>query len=153
MLWIEPNWQAVIGLGVALVLGEGVGCLVRKAGDSIGPLEPPNDELAPLWKRWSEMNTAGQWIGRIERPLFFAAAWLGAGLPLAAWLAMKTAFYWQGTNFAAFPRNVPGAELLKYVIAKRQLGTHHVATFLVGTGANIIVALAGYAIAKWIRWS
>jgi hypothetical protein len=62
----------------------------------------------------------------------------------------KLAFYWQGANFTKFPETSPGKEDLEWMVAKRQLGTHHVATALVGTGANIVVALIGTAVGKWI---
>jgi hypothetical protein len=63
---------------------------------------------------------------------------------------MKTAFYWQGANFPTHPQEVPRPEELAYLAAKRRLGSHHVTTALVGTGANILAAFVGAAIGKWL---
>ena len=70
-----------------------------------------------------------------------------------SWLVFKLAFYWQSTNFSKFPDSSPNEREAEYLVAKRQLGTHQVSTALVGTGANIVVALIGVAVGKWIRLS
>lgn len=158
MIGIDPNWKVVAGLLVIGVIGECVGYFVKKAGDRVGipPPAKPEDlpvDVKPLdWSKWYEMNTGGAWIGRMERPIFFAAFWLQLWALIPAWLVMKTAFYWQGANFIAFPDERPRPEQWEYMMAKRQLGSHHVATSLTGTGANIVVALLGVAIGKWILW-
>jgi len=86
-------------------------------------------------------------VGWVEPPIFFAALWMTGGWPLlASWLAFKLALYWQGANFTAFPADPPTADQLRYLHAKRQLGTRHIAITLVGTGANIIAAIVGVAI-------
>jgi hypothetical protein len=70
---------------------------------------------------------------------------------LGAWLVMKTALYWQSANFIDFPKQPPNAEDVAYLAANRRLGSNYVGTLLVGTGANIVLALLGVAVAKWIR--
>lgn len=164
---IDPAaWPILGGLLVAIVLGELlVGRIVKLAGDQVGkpkpsePKEPPAASAQPAdtpldWAQWYDMNTGGSWIGRVERPMFFAALWFQAWVLVSAWLVMKTAFYWQGSNFAALPQDAPSkSEQWKYIVAKRHLGTHHVATALTGTAANIVLALAGIAIAKWVKWT
>ena len=87
-----------------------------------------------------------------ERPIFFAAFWIAGAWPLiSTWLVFKLAFYWQSANFTAFPQSAPDPKEAEYLVAKRQLGTHHVATSLVGTAANIVLALVGVAVGKWVR--
>ena len=153
MISIQPNWYALIGLGVTVLLGLGVGCLVRRVGDSIGPLPAPSPETTAQWERLTAQKTGGAWIGHVERPIFFAALWIAGAWPiLSSWLVFKLAFYWQGANFTAFPTSSPDPREAEYLVAKRQLGTHHVATALVGTGANIVVALIGVAVGKWIKF-
>ncbi len=110
----------------------------------------PSQESAERWKYLTDQQTGGAWIGRVESPIFFAACWLGAWLLLTSWLAFKLGFYWTSANFTAFPNTAPEGKDLDYLIAKRLLGTHHVATALVGTGANIVAALVGVAIGKWV---
>lgn len=146
------NWYALLGLGVTVVLGFGTRCLVRKVGESL-PLESPSADLEPYWEKLRKMNTGGSAIGHVERPIFFAALWIANAWPLlASWLAFKLAYYWQSANFAAFPAEMPTNEQAAWLVAKRQLGCNHVATALVGTGANIIIALVGVAIGRWIRF-
>jgi hypothetical protein len=148
---IQPNWQALIGLGVTIALGFGVSCLVRRVGDSIGPLPPPSTETATQWATLVAQKTGGSWIGHVERPIFFASLWIPGAWPiLSSWLVFKLGFYWQSANFTKFPDTSPDAREAEYLAAKRQLGTHHVATALVGTGANIVVALVGVAVGTWV---
>jgi hypothetical protein len=146
---MEPDWQIIIGLAVAVVLSLGVGTLVRLVGNSL-PLPSPSKDRAEQWKRLADQQTGGKWIGRFEVTMFFAACWFQAWLLITGWLVFKLGFYWQSTNFAAFPAEPPDADQMDYMIAKRYLGTHHVATALIGTAANIVAALIGYAIAKSI---
>lgn len=146
------DWYALLGLGVTVVLGFGTKCLVEQVGKSL-PIEPPNADLDPYWDKLRTMKTAGSVIGHVERPIFFAALWIANGWPiLSSWLVFKLAYYWQSANFTAFPLEPPTKEQAAWLVAKRQLGTHHVATALVGTGVNIVLALVGVAIGKWIRF-
>lgn len=144
--------QLIIGLSVTIVLGCGVGLIVRCVGRLI-PIPPPNEkpETVRLWTRLIEQTTGGAYIGFFERLIFFAAFWIGASLILSSWLVFKLALYWQGANFTAFPEKAPDNEDLAWLVAKRQLGTHHVATVLVGTAANIVAGLVGVAVGQWIK--
>jgi len=112
------------------------------------------------WNALVEHKTPGILIGLIEVTIIFtglhvvlayegARAAAGAVL-IGAWLTMKTAFFWTGTNFSHLPDEYPGPEELDYLKAKMQLGTQRVGTALVGTGANIIWALAGAIYTKAI---
>jgi hypothetical protein len=153
VITIQPDWSAVIGLIVTIVLGFGVGPLVRRVGASIGPLPPPSPETAAQWKKLSGQQTGGAWIGRIERVIFFASLWITGAWPvLSSWLVFKLAFYWQSANLTAFPDSCPNQREADYLVAKRTLGTHYIATALVGTGASIVAALAGVVIGKWITF-
>ncbi len=151
MISIQPNWHVLIGLAVTVILGFGVGCLVRHVGNSLGPLQAPSSELTPQWAKLTSLETGGSWIGHVERPIFFAALWISGAWPiLSSWLVFKLAFYWQSANFTAFPDSLQNERDAEYLVSKRQLGAHHVATALVGTGANIVLALIGVAVGKWI---
>lgn len=146
------NWYALLGLGVTVVLGIGTKYLVAHVANSL-PLDSPNSDLEPYWNKLRKMKTPGNMIGHVERPIFFAALWLTSGWPiLASWLAFKLAYYWQSANFTAFPTELPTKEQAGLLVAKRQLGIHHIATSLVGTGVNIIFALVGVAVGRWIRF-
>lgn len=151
MIIFQPDWRLLIGLAVTMLVGLGVGCLVHHVGDSL-PVEPPNNELRPQWAKLTNQKTAGPWIGLLERPIFFAAFWSPNMWPImSTWLAFKIAFYWQGVNFSQFPLTLTEEKDANYLVAKAQLGTRRVATALVGTSANILLALVGVAVAKWIK--
>jgi hypothetical protein len=147
------NPGAMIGLAVAMALGFGVGPLVKMVGDSL-PIESPTPDLEPYWAKLRDMKGAGLWIGIIERPIFFAALWIPNGWPiLSSWLVFKLAYYWQGANFTAYPIDTPSKEQAAYMVAKRQIGTHHVATSLIGTGLDILIAFIGVAVGNSIVWN
>ncbi len=101
----------------------------------------------------ASQKTGGWWIGLVERPIFFAALWISGGWPiLGSWLVFKLGFYWQSSNYGAFPESSPAdTAQARYLVAKVQLGTQHVAKALVGTGADIVLALIGVAVGKWIK--
>ena len=153
MISIQPDWHVIIGLTITILLGFGVGCLVRHVGNSLGPLQAPRAELTPQWEKLKSLETGGSWIGHVERPIFFAALWISGAwlILLTSWLVFKLAFYWQSANFTAFPDSLENEKDAEYLVSKRQLGAHYVATALVGTGANIVLALIGVAIGKWIK--
>lgn len=145
------DWYALLGLAVTMILGFGTKCLVDLAGKSL-PLDSPNAELEPFWEKLRKMKIAGSMIGYVERPILFAALWISSGWLLTSWLAFKLAYYWQGAKFMEFPDETPDKDKAAWLVSKRQLGSHHAATALVGTGANIVVALVGVAVGKWIRF-
>ena len=152
MVSFDIDWQPVIGLAVTMLLGTGIGCLVRRVQQAIDTPEPPSDALRPQWDKLLKMQTGGSWIGRLEGPIFFASLWVEGWWPLmSSWLVFKLAVYWQSSNYAAFPSDkLLGKEEADLLVAKRQLGSHHVATLLVGTAANIVTAIVGVAIGHWI---
>ena len=150
---VSSEWFAtLIGFAVTVLPGFGVGHLVRYVGNSLGPLEPPSEELRPQWIKLTSRNMGGWWIGFLERPMFFAAFFIENGWPVfSTWIVMKTAFCWQSTNFSAFPPSLGTKKEADYLVAKHQLGNHRVATVLVGTAANILLALIGVAVANWVK--
>ena len=154
MVSIQPDWKVVIGIAITMALGLVVGPVIRCVVQAI-PTPPPNQRptTVALWERLIRQSTGGAWIGFFERLLFFAAFWISDAWPIfTSWLVFKLAFYWQGANFTKFPESAPGDEELEWFVARRQLGTHHVATALVGTAANAVAAFAGVAIAGWIKF-
>ena len=153
MIGIEPDWHVVVGVGVTVLLGFGVGCIVRRVGDSLGPLPPPSVETTEQWAKLTAQKTGGWWISLFERPIFFAASWIPGAWPvIASWLVFKLGFYWQSANFTAFPESPPTVADAEYLVAKRHFGAHYVATALFGTGANLVVALIGVAVGRWIKF-
>jgi len=154
MISIQPHWNVIIGITVTVVLGFGVGCIVRHVGDSrtLGELTPPNETVRDQWLTLTKHNTGGWWIGFFERPIFFAAiCYPTLILMMPTWFVFKAAFYWQSTNFTEFPPTLDDTKAANYLVAKMLLGNHRCATALVGTAANVVIALIGVAVTKWIK--
>lgn len=151
MIYFQPDLHALIGLGVTMIFGGVlVKPLIKHVGKRLGPLPPPSDETCEQWNKLTTMDTGGDYIGHVERPIFFASLWIPGAWPLlSSWLIFKLAFYWQSANLSAFPEKPPGWVEAEYLFVKRKLGTHLVTTALVGTGANIVLALIGVAVGKW----
>ncbi len=145
------HWPVLIGLAVTIFLGFGVGPLIRHVGKSL-PRKEPSPETTLQWERLTNLKTGGCWIGFFERLIFFAALWISGAWPiLSSWLVFKLALYWQGVNVGAFPGSSPSAAEVDYLVAKRQIGVHHITKVLVGTGANIVLALIGVTVGRWIK--
>jgi len=152
---IEPDWHAVLGLAVAIASGPLIGRFLAHVRTQLSdvPLPTTDAKIAEQWQHFINVKTAGTEIGLVERPLFFAALWVQLYWLIPAWLVMKTAFYWQGANFAALPQEPPATpEAMAWQAAKRRYGTARVSLALIGTGANIVVAFLGVAAGKWIVW-
>jgi hypothetical protein len=136
------------GLVVTVTLGVIVKYAVRAVGSTL-PMDSPSSEVEEYWEKLRTMQIGGNWTGTIERLIFFASLLVEGGWPiLSSWLAFKLAYYWQGANFTAFPLQPPTKIEAAYLVAKRQLGANHVATQLVGTGLNILIAFVGVAVSK-----
>jgi hypothetical protein len=53
-------------------------------------------------------------------------------------------------KFFHVPRKLLNKEEANYLVAKRKLGNHQVATALIGTGTNIVLAMLGIVVGKCI---
>src|SRR5260221_7511117 len=135
-----------------MALGPLVGCALDRVRKRLGESAPSaaDAKIVERWKQFNDVKTAGREIGFVERPIFFAAIWLGLVWLIPVWLVMKTAFYWQGANFTGLPNDAPSADAMAWQAAKRRYGTARASIALIGTGANIIAGLIGVAAGKWI---
>jgi hypothetical protein len=143
--------QVVAGLAVTIVLGAFIKPLMGRLNKVI-KIQPPNEEAETvrLWDQLVKLTTGGAYVGFFERFIFFASIWSGAWPMFASWLAFKLALYWQGAKFASFPDTAPSNKDLAWLVSRRQLGTHHVATVLVGTAASVSAAFAGVVVGKMV---
>lgn len=144
------------GLMVTLAVGESiVTCLHQRAVKEAGEADRERAPVVTQAREWETlwtMKAGGRWIGWVERPMFFAVFWIPGGWPvLASWLTFKLAIYWQGTDYIALPRTPMSDEEAVYWVARRRLGANHIASILVGTGGNIVVALLGVGIGRFVE--
>ncbi|OGA20762.1 MAG: hypothetical protein A3I02_05330 [Betaproteobacteria bacterium RIFCSPLOWO2_02_FULL_67_26] len=140
------------GFALAIFISTLVTGLLVDLARRLTPVTSPSDLVRCQWDALVKHYTPGVLIGLIEVTIIFAGLYAvltykeqaaGGALLIGAWLTMKTAFFWTGTNFSHLPDKYPGFDELDYLKAKMELGTQRVGTALVGTGANIICALIG----------
>jgi hypothetical protein len=146
-----PLWPVVIGFLVTVALGRRAGSVVKRAGDSISLELPPtvSAERRLQWKELTSGNEGGEFIGRIERFIFFVAFLIGAPVVVGGWLAFKVASKWNAwTNITAVPKQVEGLADLDAAIGRRRWASHVLTTFLVGTGYNVCAGMLGAAVAR-----
>jgi hypothetical protein len=135
-----------------MALGQRAGCVVKRAGASIS-LELPTSVSEEHKRQWNELtsgNEGGEFIGRLERFMFFAALLFENGpLLIGGWLAFKVASKWNAwTNITAVPREIKGESDMDAAIGRRRWSSHVLTTFLVGTGYNVCAALVGAAVTR-----
>lgn len=125
----------------------------RKRGT---PPPPPGFE-PDLWLNKVLAQRGGtQWLGRLDQIIFFAAFWAkDAGLLAGAWLTFKVVSKWESWKYfgemskwwkeSVLQASSPTlhSDLSNGTVSWLWLiGTSH-ATFVIGTGANIALALLG----------
>lgn len=134
----------VLGLIVTLWLGLFVPALIGLVKESMPALEPPDELHREPWGNLIAGHEGGEWIGYLERFAFFGA--LVAGMPefVPAWLVFKVGAKWQAwqhVNAVAGKMSTVGE--WDWLVARRRWGSQLLATFLVGTLANILVGFIG----------
>ena len=125
--------------------------LVKRVRNKTSLLLPSsfNEKQRAQWTELTEGNEGGKFIGWIERFMFFVALLSSAEQLLIAWLAFKVASKWNAwTNVIAVPKEVGELNDLDFLIARRRWASNVLATFLVGTGFNILVAILGVAVTR-----
>jgi hypothetical protein len=163
--WSELRGQAmvdhvfaVIGFLLTMALG---GCVkpfiewLRKKEITVPPIS--DDPTAPAQRAWKELidrrDEGGKWIGRLERIIFFVALYLGreSAVPaIGLWLAFKVAAKWEAWNHMGYVPDASDVNVdpLKYALARRIWAAQGYATFVMGTGASLIIAAIGAAVAR-----
>jgi hypothetical protein len=147
----EIVW-GLAGLAVTLVIGHrGVKKLMEFAVDDIR-CDAPTSRLAQRWEVLIGTNEGGRVIGYLERVLFFVALYAMGRYGVAAigaLLTFKLGAKWQvRSHMNEFPSTLGGAEPMEYLIARSRLGSRIFVTFVVGSFANVVIALAGVGAAQ-----
>ena len=150
-----PIFQTSVGIAVGLVIAISLGRLV---GPLLGKVEddtkPPELVVAPkkVWDVILARGGSGPILGAIEQAIFFIAFWVEGWALLASWLAFKVASKWQSwTHVAQLPAPPPPDQieaLNEYVILRHNWVARRYMTFVIGTGANILLAALGALIGR-----
>ena len=157
--------SAVIGTAVAVVTVLGGWLLVDVALRAVVQANRP-ERVAPVhWECIIESvdeaaeggyGAAGEFLGALERILYFIAFWHGAYVLIAAWLGFKVATKWQSWSNLLSNIDVPELpdfphiEAVNRLRARRYLGWRLSQRFLIGTILNILICFLGVAGARAI---
>jgi hypothetical protein len=149
----QTSMGIAVGLVIALFLGMLVGPLLGVVDNKT---KPPDPRVLPkdIWDVVLARAGSGPILGVIEQSIFFIAFWSDGWPLLASWLAFKVASKWQSwTHVAQLPAPPPADDLRavqEYVILRHKWVARRYMTFMIGTGANILLAAFGVAIGKAI---
>jgi len=141
-----------VGLLIALLLGLFVGPLVGKVEKLIEIPEPQASK--EVWAFLMVRGSTGYILGAVEQAIFFVALWADGWPLLASWLAFKVASKSQSwAHVSQFPAPPPISEVAAtnhYAMLRHKWVARRYAAFVVGTGANILLAAFGVAIGRAI---
>lgn len=135
---MENFIEAIVAIGITIVLGLSVRCLVEGAVPK--PIRPSLvDEDA--WQGITERVHTGKWIGFFERLLLLMSFWIPEYTIAAGWFAFKVAAKWEAwANIIQVPTTIDGIPQLAWYQAKKRFGSWLLSRFLVGTLVNVLIA-------------
>jgi len=139
-----------VGLIVTQLCGWPVKRLVR--GFPLVPTPPSGVDPRAFSAALAMEDHGASRLGYIERTLFFIGVWSHAELLIGGWLAFKVASKWQVWEHIAVVQ--PGTftdDKLDDLRVRHYWGTALSQRFLLGTGANVLAALAGWGVSSFVR--
>lgn len=145
--------QPAVGFLFTFVLGFAVAPLLRWLR---GAMSVPSIGKGQLETWWQELRAhpepSGTWVGILERIVLFWALYGPTWEAVGIWLVFKVAAKWEARNHIGFlpeqPDDNHSVPPLRWARARRIWAAQEYATFVVGTGANLLLAAAGVLIAK-----
>jgi len=146
----------LFGLVIVLVAGESLTkylVLRIDAAYADAPVPPEDKFPSAIWRDLARRRPGGEDIGRVERLVFYFSS-VGGGWALGVgWLAFKVASSWQGARtINALPSSLTENADPEVLRARSFWASRAYVSFMVGTGANLAVALAAAGIARWLGW-
>jgi hypothetical protein len=144
----KPLLQLGMSILILLLLGFAVGPLIRFGTKGSLP-RPPKPMSEALWNEIIGRGTGVSLLGYLERFFYLAAFWNEAPILIAGWLAFKVASGWHNWSMIVkLPENLEGVDQIEYLRARSQLGSWIFHRFLIGTLANILMALIAVVLGK-----
>jgi hypothetical protein len=135
-----------IGFVAMTIAGRFVGRLVAR-----GAKEPERPPLLPdsVWNEHTRIADGGDWLGSLERTLFFAAFWTGTESLVAGWLAFKLASKWEvWKNIIRVPPEAPYEKGQEWFAATHTFGSWILQRFWIGTLLNVLLAFVAVAVGQ-----
>ena len=161
----QTSLGVAVGAAIALLLGCClVGWFVRIVEDAAEqPLRVENGRAiwtegkdSEVWDLVMKRGGSGPYVGAIEVLVFFIGLWSPGGWPLVAgWLAFKVASKWKSwaevSDYPEPPKlDASEDERREYATLRHKWTARRGATFMAGTGANIIIAALGVGIGRLV---
>jgi hypothetical protein len=135
-----------------------VGLAVRRLV-ALGARKPIRPPLIPdhVWNEHTRVDDGGDWLGFLERTLFFGAFWIGAVSIVAAWLAFKLASKWEvWKNVVRVPVDIEGGQSAEWFSATHTFGSWILQRFWIGTLLNVLLAMLAVGLGRALpvlwRW-
>ena len=92
--------------------------------------------------RNSGSESAGNWLGALERIVGALAYWSGTYQIIAGWYAFKVASKWQSwSGVLRLPSEFPGIDPVSYVRARRVWSANLLMRFLIGSLTNVLLGM------------
>lgn len=150
----------LVGLTFGLIslycFGFWVNWLIKKI--KIYADESPPEGIQP--ERWEKIihipknsQIPIRWLGNFERIFFFLSFWIGSPELIAGWLAFKLGSKWEiWHSIIKVPTEIQDTiDPLEYMAARNRWGSSTLQRWLVGTIANVLVALVCVGIGKFVH--
>ena len=138
---MSETLRIILAATLTVALGCAVGQLLSLATSKSRPTPPTGVDQA-VWNKILDWKNGGLLIGLFERFLALASFWIPAHAILGAWLAFKLAAKWESwANVVKVPQTLPKVSDLDLFRARRQLGSHVLSRFLLGTLLNVLIGL------------
>lgn len=128
------------------------------ATDKGRPRRPPDGLTARAWREiydpGKEKDKGGIWIGWLERYLFLGAFWLDQPVVIGIWLAFKLGTKWEvWKDVTRVPEKLPNVDEVSYLQRRSKWASWLLNRFLIGTVANLLMAMVAVVIAEGIVWA
>jgi undecaprenyl pyrophosphate phosphatase UppP len=143
---------------VAVLLTVFFGLFVRRFVERVTrdiELPPPKKVKPEDWEKVykpGKDQLATKWMGVLECFVFLAGFWLEKPVIIAGWLAFKVATKWEvWKNIIQVPVTF-GKDELSYLQSRSALGSWVFIRFLIGTLANLLIALVATYLGKLVSW-
>lgn len=154
---VDSTLPIAIGILATCLAGFGVRPLldhIEKVQTDLLRNATKGDVEAERLLRLIARGPGGNWVGFFERLIFFGSIWVNSPTIVVAWLAFKVASKWKSWELMPPGKRtndsdhsaIPDDELTATV--SRGMGSLRLTTFLVGTGANLVIAFAGVWIGR-----
>ena len=97
-------------------------------------------------------DRGARWVGGLERVLFFVGFLQESPELVAGWLLFKVASKWESwQNIIRVPESLDGVDSFEFLRYRHAWGVKVMQRFLIGTLSNILAAIAGVAVTRWIQ--